>query len=233
MGAWGYFPKDSDGALDLLSYVNDDISTRLLELEKKYGKPYDYAGVVMLVLQQGYAVPIKCVGAALTAVEVELHNTENGNQSGWKNQTIAIEQMKVLIDGFKDLLNNHVLGKKRTKANRRVMAPANWLRRSSEIFRENYSGLGNRFGVNVGELSPEETKMALEVEKLVAGVQMLAEIDLPLLNSAIAHSRLADGSIIEPDQQVILKSAAEKITLLVKELEEQKWKWLAESIEKQ
>ncbi len=110
MGAWGYYPTDSDGAHDMFSEFYEGIDAKLEEITQGklgYGKPdYAYPGVIMMLLEGGFRVKRKFVVQAIECLKAELKATERENKSGWVSPQKAIKTMKHLIAKFEEIIDN-------------------------------------------------------------------------------------------------------------------------------
>jgi len=165
MGAWGTYPKDSDGALDLLYDVGLVVNAKLDEMYQKQGENprygYDYAGVVMLLLQKGFNLKYKYIERAYHCIQAELEHLEQDNERGWKDpertahdiRCVAYEFLKLLDEKKELYLTSDRLNGKDVKgkspkwrlkklADSTLLAPVGWLLRESEIVKTNWSGLG-------------------------------------------------------------------------------------------
>jgi len=174
MGAWGTYPKDSDGALDLLSIIGKEINNKLEEIYKKESG-YCYAGLIMLLLQKGFFIKAKYVEKAISNMEVELKMAIEGNVHGWRDVEKAIKDIRYVIDEFNKLVmpdkilvlsTNKLYGKDISKKtanarlqifrNHEIHAPRNWLARSHELeFGTSWSGM---MELNSDEPDPELEK---------------------------------------------------------------------------
>ena len=133
MGAWGTYPKDSDGALDLFGDICDVVNKIFEATADGYGG-YEYAGAVMLLLQKGFHLDRKIVEKAKKFVEQEMKDTADG-KSGWNEPNKAIESMKQVIKGMDELLTEN-------KKSKQILAPLGWLERKEDREKTNWSGLG-------------------------------------------------------------------------------------------
>jgi hypothetical protein len=152
MGAWGYYPKDSDGALDLFGTINDKVNEEIERLSENNQRSYhyDYAGLIMLLCQKGFHIKVKVIKQAKECVEYELSRTIDGNRSGWDDPGRAIKYMEKLSRAFTNLikrsekfyLTTKTLGgrniSKHSKAWRikkfndsEILAPRYWMKRES------------------------------------------------------------------------------------------------------
>ena len=108
MGVWGTYPQDSDAALDLKGEVNDAVNKTIGKISKKYAKGngncYDFAGLILLMLQNQFSIKYKFVEQALNCIKAELLEAENSNEIGWENVENAISDMKYLISEFEKLI---------------------------------------------------------------------------------------------------------------------------------
>ncbi len=160
MGAWGTYPKDSDGALDLQGEINDAINEKLEVISQKNKDNYDYAGLIMLLLQKGFFLKYKFIEKALNCLKNELENTKNENKSGWKDAEKTIKDIEFLIVEFEKPLNEAkemflttkvLYGKDISKHSKKwrlnklqehqILMPKNWLLRDEELNWKTHSGL--------------------------------------------------------------------------------------------
>lgn len=132
MGSWGTYPKDSDGALDLFGDICDLVNDNFHNIAKDYSG-YNYAGAVMLLLQKGFHVNRDWVKNARDYVKQELIDVDN---RGWKDPEKTKQDMKIVLDGFDELL------KDKTWKGKTILAPLGWLERKGDKEKENWSGLG-------------------------------------------------------------------------------------------
>ena len=51
MGAWGYYPQDSDHTLDLLHILGNKINDELENTKSLVESNYSYAGLIILLLK--------------------------------------------------------------------------------------------------------------------------------------------------------------------------------------
>lgn len=128
MGAWGTYPKDSDGSLDLFGEISDLVNNNFEKIASKYKNGYDYAGGVMLLLQKGFHVDRKIVQKAKKEVEKKLANER---LSAYPK---LIKSMNEVINGFEDLLSS--------SKDKKITAPLHWLERKGDRIKKNWSGLG-------------------------------------------------------------------------------------------
>ena len=151
MGAWGTYPKDSDGALDLKSEIDSVINKELEVITKELSdfEHYDYAGLIMLLLQEGHFIKYKFVAQAVAYMKKELENTINGNQSGWRDQKKTIKDITYLITEFEKILKEEEKSYSKSKKPKwekrlqesELLVPPNWLLRKNEINKKSWSGL--------------------------------------------------------------------------------------------
>ena len=128
MGAWGTYPKDSDGALDLFGDICDAVNKQFEKIADGYDG-YNYAGAVMLLLQKGFHLDRKLIVKAKKFVQQEMKNTER-----WKNSKKAKASMQEVIKGFDEILSQKGKGE--------ILAPLGWLERKGDRKKTNWSGAG-------------------------------------------------------------------------------------------
>jgi len=152
MGTWGTYPKDSDGAMDLLGHVNQAIIKSLKKIKPNKKYPYEYAGLIMALLQRGFSVPYESVLRAEDCIKTYLKRTIDGNPMDWSNPRKALKDMRVVLRAFRKLLDDHsnyflksrwLGGKKDIKFSKRqrlnrlrksnMLAPKKWLSRKNDI----------------------------------------------------------------------------------------------------
>ncbi len=134
MGAWGTYPKDSDGALDLFGDISNLVNKNFEKIAAGYGG-YNYAGAVMILLQSGFYVDRKIVEKAKKYVEEEIKDvTSPSGKSEWKNKSKTIKSMNEVLKGFNEILED--------KKAKQIMAPVRWLERNGDRIKKNWSGNG-------------------------------------------------------------------------------------------
>jgi hypothetical protein len=95
MGHWGYEPKDSDGAWDLLHVIDRATQPALLALARKNWPKrhqryagFDRAGVVQLLLERGVGVPLELFRVAVADLERARDDEE------WMRQWVSRRRMR-------------------------------------------------------------------------------------------------------------------------------------------
>ncbi len=108
MGAWGYLPKNSDGAHDLFFKINNCVNVELENIIADKNTGYHYAGLIMILLQSGFFIKHKFITKAYEYIKDELEGVNNGNyKSGWKDPEIAKEKIGHVLQGFDVLLEKN------------------------------------------------------------------------------------------------------------------------------
>ncbi len=118
MGSWGYFPQDSDYALDLQAEINDVANERLVELfndneNNSLDGRWALVGLAVLLLKKGFHVDKNCVTLSVQYLS-ELQGDEawlNGwidkqNKDGREkillNISLIKSELEEIINKFKD-----------------------------------------------------------------------------------------------------------------------------------
>lgn len=131
MGAWGYYPKDSDFALDLNFAVDDAVNQALEKQSKKYKNEYAYAGLVMIQLQRGVFVKRKYVKFAIDAIASAIKE----HQIEYKNKKEFLKSAQKVYVAMQKLMNEQ-------KKSKEILAPCFWLARPFEMKKgSSHSGL--------------------------------------------------------------------------------------------
>lgn len=108
MGAWGYYPDDSDGAHDYFFKINNCANAELENITADKNTGYHYAGLIMILLQGGFFIKHKFVAKARDYVKDELEGVKAGNhKSGWRDPEIAEKKIGQVLQEFDALVEKN------------------------------------------------------------------------------------------------------------------------------
>lgn len=106
MGAWGYWPQDSDGAMDIFATVDDAISAHLTKLyeRKDYINYWNTTGVVVRLLHLHY-IDEDIIRLALKCAQEELTIAKNDKTNDWKDKKKAVKIIRLIVSCLTVLLD--------------------------------------------------------------------------------------------------------------------------------
>ncbi len=129
MGTWGYYPTDSDSALDWNAEIDNSINKKLFELVKKVDE-WTFTGLVMIQLQNGVLVKTDFVKKCFDYL-LKIREDEEWYKK-WGDSKKAKESVRELLKGFKELLDDD-------GENEFITAPRFWLAKKRGMVKTAFS----------------------------------------------------------------------------------------------
>ena len=150
MGAWGYYPKDSDGSLDLYGEMSDAANNVIDKYYKEGQKSiwdghskYNYVGLVMLCLQAGNHIKCKYLERCVEYLDELVWDKDFIKV--WGKEKMARKAIQLCRDEFSKLVEDHkpAKGKSLKYKEQEILAPRFWMARRHEMKKgTSWSGAG-------------------------------------------------------------------------------------------